>query len=166
MSSPLSPPRAATRGAAVARLALCVLLCFLPALGGVFFAPGEWYAGLAKPALNPPAWVFGPVWTALYASMGLALSLAPAPARAARAWPALALFGLQLLLNALWSWLFFGLHRPDLALLDIAALWLAILACAVAFWRLRPLAGALLLPYLAWVGFAAYLNLELWRLNG
>jgi tryptophan-rich sensory protein len=75
------------------------------------------------------------------------------------------LFGVQLALNALWSWLFFAWHRGGLALADIVLLWLAIVATAVAFWRLRPLAGALLLPYLLWVGFATALNFAVWRLN-
>jgi tryptophan-rich sensory protein len=78
----------------------------------------------------------------------------------------LALFGAQLVLNGLWSWLFFGLRRPDLALADIVALWLAIAATTVAFWGVRPVAGALLLPYLAWVTFATALNADIWRRNG
>jgi benzodiazapine receptor len=139
-----------------------VVLCFAAAAIGANFAPGTWYAALAKPPWNPPNWIFGPVWTTLYLLMGVAAWLvwrAHGPV-----W-ALGLFVAQLLLNAAWSWLFFGRHRPDLALLDIAALWLAIAATVVAFWRVRPLAGALLLPYLAWVSFAVLLNAEIWRRN-
>jgi hypothetical protein len=79
--------------------------------------------------------------------------------------PALAFFGAQLVLNALWSWLFFGWHRPDLAFLEVIVLWLTILGTVITFWRVSPAAGKLLLPYLAWVGFAGLLNWELWRLN-
>jgi tryptophan-rich sensory protein len=143
----------------------CVALCFLPGAVGVVARPGAWYQGLVKPGLTPPAWIFPVAWTALYLAMGVALSLfLDAPGRnAPRA--AIALFAGQLLLNGLWSWLFFGLHRPGLALVEICLLWLSILGSLIAFWRRRPAAGALLAPYLAWVGFAGYLNLELWRLN-
>ncbi len=154
-------------------LVLFLVACFAVAAFGGQFAPGAWYAGLAKPAWNPPSWVFAPVWTVLYALMAVAGWLAwrtREPARAPGAAPdralALGAFALQLVLNGAWSWLFFGLHRPGVAFAEIVALWLAILVTVVLFWRLRPLAGALLLPYLAWVGFAAALNLALWRLNG
>ena len=129
------------------------------------FQPGEWYTGLVKPALTPPAWVFGPVWTLLYAMMATAAWLVWRRYGLANAIGPLGLFLGQLALNALWSFLFFGLQRPGLALLDIAALWLAILASLIAFWRLHPPAGFLLLPYLLWVSFATYLNFQLWRLN-
>jgi tryptophan-rich sensory protein len=145
--------------------AACVAVCFLPALVGGLFPPGEWYAGLAKPALTPPGWVFGPVWTALYLAMGVSSYLVLGRASAPGGRAALAAFGIQLFLNGLWSYLFFGLERPGLALVDIGLLWLAILASLALFWRLRPLAGAILVPYLAWVGFAAWLNFGLWRLN-
>jgi benzodiazapine receptor len=143
----------------------CVFLCLLPGAVGVVVRPGAWYQDLAKPGLTPPAWIFPVAWTALYLTMGGALSLfLEAPGRSVARLP-LALFAAQLLLNGLWSWLFFGLHRPGLALVEIGLLWLSILGSLIAFWRRRPAAGALLTPYLAWVGFAGYLNLELWRLN-
>jgi len=149
----------------VVELIGCLLLAFAPGAIGGRFQPGEWYTALAKPALTPPGWVFPVAWTLLYATMGVALFLVwrrrDAPGRTL----ALAAFAAQLVLNAAWSWLFFGLRRPDLAFIDIVALWLLILASTVLFWRIRPAAGALLLPYLAWVGFASYLNLMLWRLN-
>jgi len=160
----------------VAILVLFLVACFGAAAFGAQFLPGAWYAALEKPSWNPPAWVFGPVWTALYTMMAVAGWLvwrAPArggggggsaTARSTRG-AALAVFALQLVLNAAWSWLFFGLHRPGLAFAEICALWLAILATTLLFWRVRPLAGGLLLPYLAWVSFAAALNLALWRLN-
>ena len=125
----------------------------------------QFYAQLARPGWAPPASVFGPVWSVLYTLMGVAAWLAwregPRPARA----PALALFAAQLLVNALWSWLFFAWHLGGWALADIALLWLLVLATLVQFWRLGPLAGLLLVPYLAWISFAAALNLALWRMN-
>jgi tryptophan-rich sensory protein len=123
------------------------------------------YAQLVRPAWAPPASLFGPVWTALYLLMAIAAWLAwrVGGFRAART--ALALFFVQLALNALWSWLFFAWHRGGLALADSVVLWAAIVATLLAFWRIRPLAGALLVPYLLWVGFATALNFAVWRLN-
>ena len=140
-------------------------LCFGAAWIGSQFEPGAWYQGLQKPSWNPPAWVFAPVWSLLYLMMAVAgwLVWRERGRKAVRL--ALALFVLQLALNAAWSWLFFGLNRPDLAFVEIVVLWLAILATAARFWRVRRAAGALLLPYLAWVGFAGVLNWVLWRLN-
>lgn len=117
---------------------------------------------MRKPAGNPPAWVFGPVWSALYLRMAVAAWLVWRVGGAGRG---LALWVAQLVLNAFWSLLFFGLQRPGLALLDIVLLVGAIAATLHAFHRVRPLAGWLLLPCLAWVGFAAYLNVGLWILN-
>jgi translocator protein len=143
-----------------------VALSFAAAAMGSRFPPGDWYAHLAKPAFNPPAWIFAPVWTLLYLVMGIAAWLVWRQRRVARTAPALTLFLLQLALNAAWSWLFFGLHQIGWALVDLAALWLAIGATLLAFRTHRPLAGLLLVPYLLWVSFAALLNFELWRLNG
>jgi len=125
----------------------------------------QFYGQLAQPGWAPPPSVFGPVWTALFAMMGVAAWLAWRQPPSALRRRALALFCVQLVLNALWSWLFFQWHRGGWALLDIAALWIAVAATLLAFWRLRPLAGALLLPYLAWISFAAALNFTLWRMN-
>jgi translocator protein len=142
-----------------------IALCLAVGFGAGQFAPGAWYATLERPGWAPPDWVFGPVWTVLYAMMGLAAwTIWKEKGFSGAGW-ALALFGVQLALNFAWSWLFFGLQNPGLALLEIVALWAAILATLVAFWRLRPLAGWLLVPYLLWVTFAAALNFEFWRLN-
>ncbi len=132
---------------------------------GSRFLPGPWYEALAKPSWTPPNAVFGPVWTVLYVLMGVAAWLVWQRVGFSGAPRALGLFGVQLVLNALWSYLFFGLQRPGIACLDITLLWLAILATAIAFWQVRPMAGVLLVPYLCWVGFASALNFELWRLN-
>jgi len=142
-----------------------VLLSFAAGWIGSRYMPGEWYAALAKPAWNPPAAVFAPVWTVLYVLMGVAAWLAWRRAGFSGAGAALVLFIVQLGLNALWSYLFFGLHRPELAFMDIVALWVVILVVAVLFWREDWRAGALMVPYLVWVGFASCLNFALWRLN-
>lgn len=142
-----------------------LVAAFAAAWVGSRFRPAEWYEALAKPAWTPPDAVFAPVWTALYALMGVAAWLVWRRAGFSGAPAALALFIVQLLLNALWSYLFFGLHRIDLALLEIVPLWLAILIVLVLFWRVDWRAGALMVPYLAWVAFAAGLNFALWRLN-
>ena len=146
-------------------LVFWVALSFAGAGVGSRFSPGDWYTHLAKPAFNPPAWVFAPVWTLLYLVMGVAAWLVWRQRGVARVAPALALFLVQLALNAAWSWLFFGLHHIGWALVDLAALWLAIGATLLAFWAHRPLAGLLMVPYLLWVSFAALLNFQFWRLN-
>jgi tryptophan-rich sensory protein len=140
-------------------------LCFGAAAFGTLFAPGEWYAQLRKPSWNPPSWVFGPVWTVLYVMMAMSAWLVwRRGGFAANARP-LGLFLLQLLFNALWSWLFFGLKNPALALLDIVLLWAGIMATMISFLRVRRSAGLLLVPYLAWVTFATVLNAVLWQMN-
>jgi benzodiazapine receptor len=142
-----------------------VALCFgVSVLGGraAVSALTEWYPALRKPSWTPPGWVFGPAWTLLYPLIAVAGWMAWREGHA-RIGPLL--FLLQLALNAAWPWLFFAQRRPDLALVCIVALWVAILGTAVAFWRSSRGAAILLLPYLAWVGFAAALNHAIWRLN-
>ncbi|HQF14543.1 MAG TPA: tryptophan-rich sensory protein [Thermogutta sp.] len=124
-----------------------------------------WYKTLNKPSWNPPSQVFGPVWTTLYILMGVAAWLVWRSADARSTWLPLALFGIQLALNAAWSWIFFKMQRPDWAFFEILILWVAIAATLVAFFRHSQLAGWLLVPYLAWVSFAAILNFTIWRLN-
>jgi tryptophan-rich sensory protein len=137
------------------------------ALGALSTAPavGGWYLTIQKPAWTPPSWLFGPVWAILYTMMAVAGWLVWRRHGTTRRLAALCVFALQLFLNALWSPLFFGLHRIDLAALDIIALWLAILVTIVLFVRVRPLAGWLLVPYLLWCSYAAALNVAIWRLN-
>lgn len=123
----------------------------------------SFYAQLSKPAWAPPAGVFGPVWTVLYALMGVAAWLvwrSPGPKRAA-----LTLFGAQLAANALWSWLFFAWHRGALAAVEILVLLALIVAMIVAFWRISRLAALLMIPYLLWVSFASVLTWAVWRSN-
>lgn len=133
--------------------------------GAASIQAGPFYTQLARPGWAPPPSIFGPVWTVLYALMGIAAWLVwrVGGFRAARS--ALTLFLVQLALNALWSWLFFGWHRGALAFADILILWALIVATLVAFWRIRPLAGALLVPYLLWVSFAVALNYSVWQRN-
>jgi benzodiazapine receptor len=127
--------------------------------------PGEWYDSLAKPSWTPPNGVFGPVWTLIYVLMAIAAWLVWRKAGFAGAGGALSLFFLQLALNALWSYLFFGRQQPGVAFVEIVVLWLVIFATTVGFWKVRPLAGILLIPYLCWVAFASILNYQIWRLN-
>ncbi len=138
---------------------------FAAAAVGARFLPGAWYAALAKPSWTPPDGVFAPIWTTLYVLMAVAAWRVWRRAGFAGAPLALAVYALQLALNALWSYLFFGLHRPLLALADVVALWLAIAATLALFWRVERTAGLLLVPYLAWVTVAAALNAALVRLN-
>ena len=155
----------------IASLALAILGCeIVGASGSVFTATGleTWYATLERPALAPPNWVFAPVWTTLFVLMGVAVWLvwrrATGPdARDARA--ALGAFALQFGLNVAWSAVFFGQQSIGGGLAVIAALWVAIVATTIAFARVDRRAAALLLPYLAWVSFAAYLNYGFWTLN-
>src|SRR3989339_865250 len=137
-------------------------------IGSVFTTPSiaGWYAGIVKPALNPPAWVFGPVWTTLFVLMGISAFLI---------WKkgldrkdvkiALGIFIGQLVLNTLWSIIFFGLHSPGGALFEMIFLWFAIVATIIAFAKISRPAMWLLLPYILWVSFAGYLNYSIWHLN-
>jgi tryptophan-rich sensory protein len=149
-------------------LVLWVVVSFSAGIIGSQFtgpAVGTWYAGIAKPAWTPPSAVFGPVWSALYLMMGIAGWLVWRRAGFAGAPAAMALFGLQLIFNAAWSGIFFGMRRFDLAFIEIVVLWALILATAIAFWRHDARAGLLLVPYLAWVTYASALNFAIWRLN-
>lgn len=148
-----------------ARVSLALFLT-LPVLGGLAIGmsnpPDAWYAALNKPAFNPPNWLFGPVWTALYVMIGVA---------GWRSWrqgahhPGMKLWWLQMVLNFAWSPLFFGAHRMDIALVVILGLLLAINAFIVSQWRREPLAARLFIPYSLWVGFATVLNTALLTLN-
>jgi len=139
-----------------------LLVTFCAPLAGMFSPPGEWYASLAKPSWNPPGWIFGPVWTILYIMMAVAAWLV---------WKSgsprlpLGIYGVQLILNAAWTPAFFGAQQIGLAFAIIIALWLAILVTLGSFMRANKLAGWLLVPYLAWVTFAAFLNYTLWQMN-
>jgi tryptophan-rich sensory protein len=139
-----------------------LLACFAAASTGAIFRPGAWYAALEKPAWNPPNWLFGPAWAVLYTSIAVAAWLVW---REVGFGPQIWLWFGSLLLNAAWSWLFFGLRRMDLAFFELVVFWLSILAMVLAFFPVSAAAGWLLVPYLAWVSFAGFLNWTLWRMN-
>ncbi len=123
-----------------------------------------WYAELQKPPLNPPDWIFAPVWTALYIFMAIAgwrLWQVETPAKNHLRF----LFAAQLVLNGVWSFLFFGLRNPFTGLIDILLLWVSLFVLTTLAWRTVRMAGFLLTPYLIWVTFAVYLNAAIWRLN-
>lgn len=141
-----------------------VAACFCAALSGAMFRPGDWYEELAKPRWRPPNWLFPPAWTVLYLCIAVAGWLVWHAAGVA-ALPALAVYGIQLLLNAGWSAVFFGLRRPDWAFGELVLLWLSIAATMAAFAPISTAATLLLLPYLLWVAFAGALNLSIWRSN-
>jgi tryptophan-rich sensory protein len=142
-----------------------IACCFLAALTGALFRPGEWYERLAKPSWRPPNRLFAPVWTVLYLTIAVSGWLVWREAGFAGAVLPLTMYALQLVLNAAWTPLFFGLHRPDLGFLDIVLVWLSIIATIAVFYPIHAGAALLLLPYLAWVTFAAALNFAIWRLN-
>ena len=146
-------------------LAAWILFCFSAAGTAAFIAPGGWYAGLIKPSWNPPSWVFGPAWTLLYVMMAVAAWLVWREGGWKAQKVALGWFVAQWTLNALWTPLFFGLHHIGLALIEIVLLWLTLAVTVGVFRRVKPAAGALLIPYLAWVSFATILNFTIWRLN-
>lgn len=161
-SAPVPRPRAS--------LALIgfLILCFAVAVVSSIFSAHNipiWYAGLIKPPLNPPNWVFAPVWTTLYALMAIAAWLVWKTRPSGCRRHGLRLFYVQLAMNLLWSWIFFSRHQIGTALVDIIVLWVAIFLTILNFRKVSRAAACLLVPYLAWVTFASYLNLALWRLN-
>jgi benzodiazapine receptor len=151
------------------KLTVCILLCELAGIIGSVFTLSSiptWYAGLQKPWFNPPNWIFGPAWTTLYALMGIALYLAWEKGFEKRKNRiALSVFVAQLVLNAIWSLIFFGAKNLGLAFAEIILLWLAILANIILFYRIDRRAGLVLVPYILWVSFASLLNYSVWMLN-
>ncbi|MFH1709439.1 MAG: TspO/MBR family protein [bacterium] len=153
----------------IIKFIVSVATCLIAGMiGSVFTAPSipAWYAGLQKPAFNPPNWIFAPVWTALFIMMGIAAYLVwDRGSENKNVKIALAAFGGQLFLNVLWSVLFFGLRSPSSAFVDIILLWLAILLTIICFYKVSRPASYLLIPYILWVSFAAVLNLSILLLN-
>lgn len=136
-------------------------------LGAIATTPeiDGWYRTIEKPTWTPPGYLFGPVWTTLYIMMAIAAWLIWRKAGTKAAAIPLTLFGVQLMLNVAWSWIFFGLHQPGWAFAEIILLWFAITATTVVFFRKQKVAGLLMIPYLAWVSFAGVLNFAIWQLN-
>jgi len=143
-------------------LAVFVVLVVAAASSGVFFKPGEWYRGLRKPSWTPPNWVFGPVWSVLYIMIAVAGWLVW---RADPSSPAIWFWAAQLLVNASWSGLFFGMRRMDLAMYDIVLLWIVVAGFIVTASAVSTTAALLFVPYLIWVTIAGALNLAVLRLN-
>lgn len=148
----------------LAFLALCFAVAGIGA-AKTYSSIATWYAGLDKPSFTPPNWIFAPVWTLLYVMMAVSAWLVWKKRGFGSAALPFFFFALQLILNGLWSWIFFGMHLPGAAFAEIVFLWCAILAAMLSFWKVSPFAGGLLLPYLLWVSFAGFLNFAIWRLN-
>jgi benzodiazapine receptor len=153
----------------VIKLIVSILVCQVAGGIGALFTTSSiptWYATLNKPSFTPPSWIFGPVWTVLYLMMGIAAFLVWRKGlNDPQVKTALIIFVVQLALNALWSFLFFGLRSPLAGLVDIVLLWVFIMLTIVLFIRISTIAGLLLIPYLLWVSFATVLNFAIWRLN-
>ncbi len=148
-----------------ASIFIFIALCTLTAMSGGIFRPGAWYETLDKPSWTPRDWVFPVVWMILYALIAVAGWLVWRAAPGGAAVLPLAIYGVQLFLNASWSAVFFGLRRPDLGMINVALLWLSILAMIVTFYPVSAFAALIMLPYLAWVSIAATLNFVIWRRN-
>ena len=153
----------------IAKLICSVFVCLLTGFLGSFLtmdSVSTWYAELSKPSFNPPDWAFGVVWPILYIMMGVAAFLIWRKGTGSKQVKiALGLFLVQLVLNGMWTPIFFGLHMMGLALAEIILLWMAVLATIVGFWRLSKTAACLLIPYILWVSFAITLNASHWYLN-
>ena len=153
----------------ILKLIASIVLCQMAGVIGAVFtssAVPTWYAALRKPPFTPPGWVFSPVWITLYLLMGFSAFLVWNKGWGdSRVRIALSLFVVQLVLNALWSLMFFGLRSPLAGLVDIVALWVFILLTTIYFFKVSCTAGTLLMPYILWVSFAAILNFSIWRLN-
>lgn len=144
-----------------------LFICFAAAAAGGLASSqaGTFYRALVRPPWAPPGWLFGPVWSLLYILMAVSAWLVWRELGFRQGRSALSLFLVQLGANALWTWLFFVWHLGTLAFLEILVLWILILATTITFWRTRPAAGLLMLPYLAWVSFASALTLAIWKAN-
>lgn len=146
-------------------LVFFIIVTFGVAFWASRYEPGIWYAELSRPSWTPPNWAFPVAWTILYFLMSVAAWLVWRQRKTRRIGYPLAFYFIQLLLNGLWSWIFFGNHLIDLALIDIILLFMTILVTTILFWKKNRLAGILFIPYLIWVGFATTLNTGIWLLN-
>jgi len=153
----------------IAKLVIAIIICQMAGvIGSIFTSPSipTWYATIQKPSFTPPGWLIGSVWIILYTLMGISLYLVWVKGlRNKRVKESLLIFGIQLILNALWSILFFGLKSPLSAFIEIIILWFAILISIIKFHKISEKAGLLLIPYILWVSFAAFLNLSIYLLN-
>ena len=150
------------------KLIICIAIpLIIGGISGFFTAESipTWYATLQKPSFNPPNWIFGPVWTMLYVLMGISLYMIISLPQSAERTQAIWAFGVQMMFNFCWSFLFFKLQKPSWAFAEIIFLWISILWMILSFYKLKPVAGLLQLPYIAWVSFASVLNYAVWQLN-
>ncbi|MFH1750243.1 MAG: TspO/MBR family protein [Candidatus Micrarchaeota archaeon] len=150
------------------KLVVSIAVCQLAGILGSFFTIQNipnWYATLNKPLFSPPNWLFGPVWTLLYLGMGVSLYFIWIKKKSTVRDLAIKIFAIQLFLNFLWSFLFFGMRNPAIGLIGIIALWLSIAATFIKFKPIDQRAAFLLVPYIFWVSFAAALNFYIWQLN-
>lgn len=163
----MKPDERSTKTQLVALLIFLGLVAAVSGLGSLLTMSGMngWYESLEQPDWNPPDWVFGPVWSVLYLGIGVSAWLVWRRRGWGGARLALGLWGVQLALNLLWTAIFFGLQEPGLASLEIVILWVAIVSTTVSFWPISKIAAIILIPYLAWVTFAAALTISIWRLN-
>jgi benzodiazapine receptor len=151
----------------IVKFVIILIICLSAGLiGSLFTAPAipVWYAALEKPFFTPPEWLFAPVWTSLFVLMSISATLVWRSGHTETR-NALGIFSIQLILNALWSWAFFGLRSPFAGLIEIVFLWIAILITIKVFFRISRTAGYLLIPYILWVTLALLLNFFIWRLN-
>jgi tryptophan-rich sensory protein len=149
-------------------LLISILIALLAGFIGSFFTTSSistWYAFINKPFFSPPNWIFAPVWSFLYILMGISAFLIWQKRDNSKIKPAMIFYGIQLVLNTLWSIIFFGMHNPGLALLEILILWVFISITLIEFYRINKTAGLLFIPYLLWVSFASILNYAIWILN-
>jgi len=150
------------------KLIVSLIICQLAGVIGSLFTASSiptWYAALNKPSFNPPNWIFAPVWIFLYILMGISFYLIWRKSDIPNFGLLMSVFIFQLVLNAFWTIIFFGLKSPLYAFIEIVVLWVSILYCIITFYRVSKTASVLLIPYLLWVSFAAVLNFSLWKLN-
>jgi benzodiazapine receptor len=151
------------------KLIVSIVIAWMAGFLGSFFTASSvttWFITLAKPSFNPPSWLFGPVWTILYIMIGVSLFLVwTTKVNKNLKKKAYWIFGIQLVLNAMWSIVFFGAQNPGLAFIVIVLLWISIILNMIWFYKIRKSAGYLLIPYLLWVSFASVLNFAIWILN-
>ena len=142
-----------------------IFVCSLAGIFGAQFEPGTWYELLEKPNWTPPNIVFPIVWPILYVMMGIAAWMMWKIDEVSISGTEFRWFFVQLILNALWSWVFFGMHLISTGLAEILLLWVAVAFCVMLFWRRNKIAGALLIPYWLWISYASALNFAIWQLN-
>ena len=150
------------------KFAISLIIPLAIGFTGSFFTSGSvgtWYTTLNKPSFNPPNWIFAPVWTILFIMIGISFYIAWSKGFLTRKWIPISIYALNLLLNLLWSLLFFGLKTPLISFIEIIALWIVIVVNIIIFYKISKVSGILMIPYLLWVSFASVLNYSIYQLN-